>query len=142
MKALSEEYLISPSQAAVQAMKGVEAYELGTRETFKAATSQAKPTTPVLVERLDYANSYYYIVPVAKKAKAGVPLAVIVDGRTGVYNQSIVSATGTENILSLNDPEQAASMVIGQDIQLPGMLGRLHVLPQAVSRHPTMVWKP
>jgi hypothetical protein len=142
MEALAVDYLISPSQAASRAVEGIEAYDLGTRETYKAAMSQAKPSTPVLVERLDRVNDYYYIVPVARKAESIVSLAIIVDGRTGVYNQSIVSEAGTENILSLNDPEQAAAQVIGQDIQLPGVRGRLHVLPQAVSQHPAMVWKP
>ena len=142
MEPLSAEFLISPSQAAAQARRGIEAYQLGGRETFRAALSQAKWKEPVLVERLDRTNSYYYIVPVANEATSQVPLAVIVDGRTGIYNQSIVSAAGGENVLSLNDTEQAEAKLIGQDIQLPGTLGRLHVLREAVSRHRTMVWKP
>jgi hypothetical protein len=71
-----------------------------------------------------------------------VPLAIIVDGRTGVYDESIVSASGTEAVLSLSRPEDAEKKLIGQDIQLPGLLGRLHVLGETLGRHPTMVWKP
>jgi hypothetical protein len=142
MEGLSVEHLISPSQAATQAMAGIQAYDLGIRDTFKTALRKAGPGAPVLVERLDHPNSYYYIVPITENPGGSVPLAVIVDGRTGVYHQSIVGASGVENVLSLNDPEQAAREVIDQDIQLPGKLGRLHVLRETVSQHPTMVWKP
>jgi hypothetical protein len=142
MAGLSVEHLISPSQAVEQAMAGVRAYELDTRETFQAAMSKAIPRTPVLVERLDRTNSYYYIVPVANESTSNVPLAIIVDGRTGVYDESIVSASGTEAVLSLSRPEDAEKKLIGQDVQLPGLLGRLHVLGETLGRHPTMVWKP
>jgi hypothetical protein len=142
MEPLSAEFLISPSQAVAQARRGIEAYGLGTREAFRVALNQAEWEEPVLVERLDQTNSYYYIVPLSNEATSRVSLAVIVDGRTGIYNQSIVSAAGGENVLSLNDPEQAEAKLIDQDIQLPGMLGRLRVLRETISRHRTMVWKP
>jgi hypothetical protein len=136
------DFLISPTQAVSQAMRGLDAYELLKRETFKAAVTRPSPGTPVLVERLDRTNSYYYIVPVTNERTTDIPLAVIVDGRTGIYKQSIVSAAGAENVLSLNGPDEAAAKVVGHDLQLPGTLGRLHIPPQAVSHHPTMVWKP
>jgi hypothetical protein len=142
MEPLSVEELISPSAAAERAMAGIDAYDLSARDDYKSAMRNAEPGAPILVERLDRPNSYYYIVPIAGRSGDHVPLAVIVDGRTGVYNQSVVSAAGRENVLSVNSPEQAAEAVIGREIQLPGRLGRLHVLPQAVSQHPAMVWKP
>ena len=142
MDPLSEEYLISPSKALEQATKGIQAYKLGARQPVRAALHGAKWKAPELVERLDQTNSYYYIVPLAHEKTSNISLAVIIDGRTGVYNQSIVSATGRENVLSLSDPNQAEEKLIGQDLQLPGMLGRLHVLRDGVSRHKAMVWKP
>jgi hypothetical protein len=142
MEPLSAEFLISPSQAIEQAIKGVKAYELDERETFTSALRGAKWRQPTLVERLDQTNGYYYIVPVGRDATSEIPLAVIVDGRTGLYNQSIVGETGAEGVVNLSDAEQALAQLIGQEIQLPGRLGRLHVLPEAVSRHPALVWKP
>ena len=66
----------------------------------------------------------------------------LVDGRTGLYSQSIVRTAGKEDVVSLPDPEQTQAKLINQDIQLPGLRGRLHVLPATISRHPAMVWKP
>jgi hypothetical protein len=142
MDGLAAEYLISPSDAQEQAMKGIDAYGLGARPTFRVAMRNGRPMTPVLVERLDRVNGSYYIVPVGREGTGEMPLAVIVDGRTGVYNQSIVGAEGTENILSLNKQIEAEGKIIDRNIQLPGNLGLLHVLRQTVSPHPTMVWKP
>jgi hypothetical protein len=141
MERLVVDHLISPSQAQQQAIKGLSAYELDTRQTIQAASHKASTRTPVLVERLDHPNSYYYIVPFGTQG-AEIPLAVIVDGHTGIYNESIVGESGTEDVVTLPDPEDARNKLIGRDIQLPGMLGRLHILKETVSLHPTMVWKP
>jgi hypothetical protein len=140
MEPLSAEFLISPSQAVDQVKKSIDAYELGKRDTFAKALDRATWKQPVLVERLDQPNSYYYIVPASQDSE--IPLAVIVDGRTGLYSQSIVRTAGKEDVVSLPGPEQTQAKLINQDIQLPGLRGRLHVLPATISRHPAMVWKP
>lgn len=137
---MGDHLLISASQAKAQAAKGLSAYELDARQTFRTALRQGDSATPVLVERLDQPNSYYYIVPYGDSSD--IPLAVIVDGYTGLYSESIVRESGTENVLSLSHPEEARAKLIDRDIQLPGPLGRLHILQQTVSLHPTMVWKP
>lgn len=137
MEPLRAEFLISPSGAVEQAIRGIQAYELGGREAFGNALRQAYWQEPVLVERLDQTNSYYYIVPHANE------LAVIVDGRTGVYNQSIARVAGTdEDVLIRSKAEDAEAKLIDLDIELPGLRGRLRVLRPTLSRHPTMVWKP
>jgi len=141
MRPLPGHRLITADVALARANEGLRVHGLLDLDTHKRALTGTQPGQPVLVQRLDRLDSFYFIVPFSEPAGT-TALAVAVDARTGVYRQSIVRTAGQGTVLSLNDRQAASRVLVGRTIELPARLGRILVRPEAICHYPTLVWKP
>ena len=57
------ERIIDKETAARQAIRALEDLELFRNERFERILKYAKPAEPVLVQRLDRTNDFYYLIP-------------------------------------------------------------------------------
>lgn len=132
--------LIGAQTARELALRGVEQAGVLERENWRRAFDGAEPGDPVLVQRLDHPDSFYWTVPQLRGGTATV--AVNVDARTGLYMQSraLPEAEGTA-WLTL-DREQVDEAIYDRTHQLPGRSGKLRLRPgiACISRH--WVWRP
>jgi hypothetical protein len=79
------------------------------------------------------------------------PLAVLVDARSGQLLQSAVGEVPdidsvppeeADSVFTLISRPDAAALVIGKKVDLPGEAGRMRIRAEAVCQYPTLVWKP
>jgi hypothetical protein len=141
-KRMSGDRILTPDEAAACALAGLEQYGLREREPWKRSLAKTTPGTPILVQRLDRLDSFYYIVPMQVSRKV-VPVLVCVDGRFGNYLQAgRIPDRGGNALHDLNfDPKVALELIRGHSINL-GRKGRLTVRKEAFALYPTLVWRP
>jgi hypothetical protein len=96
---------------------------------------------PLLVQRLDRLDSYYWIVPTVDE-RGGLRAAVGIDARFGDYQQTMAVRNPDASLFGFADPEKAIEHVLGRQFELPGDAGRLFVRPQGLSVHSALVWRP
>jgi hypothetical protein len=137
----SGETLLKPEVAVKNALAGLRRHGLPERNDWKAALTDAEPGAPVLVQRLDEIDSYYFIVPF-KRQRKGVTAAVAVDARFGDYRQAIALPPGGSSILSALETKTVLEQTIGRRLQLGGRRGSLTVRKEAYCLYPTLVWRP
>ncbi len=133
--------LVRPGAAIKGALAGLERHGLPDREDWQPALRGAEPGTPVLVQRLDEIDSYYFIVPFTRGRK-GVTAAVAVDGWSGDYRQAISVPPEGSSILSALESKAVLDLILGQTLELEGRQGRLPVRKEAYSLYPALVWRP
>jgi hypothetical protein len=133
--------LMAAASVGTLAMAGVSRYGLDQRPDWGPALNNATAGTPLLVQRLDAVDSYYYIVPFTD-ASGDVRAAVSVNARTGDYRQSIMVDPGGPGILTGLDDDQIRALTIGKKFNLPNRQGRLFVREEAAALSPTLVWQP
>ncbi len=123
-----------------RAAESLKAYGLTTRETYRRTLERISFEQPVLVQRLDLADTFYYIVP----ARAGetIPLAVAIDAKNGVYLQSAVHTGREGSVITLKSRSEVAESILGSTIDLPNRGGRIPVRAEAVCQYPILVWRP
>ena len=140
-KRASGETLLKPEAAVRSALAGLKRHGLPDREDWKGALTNAEPGEPVLVQRLDEIDSYYFIVPF-ERSRRGVTAAVAVDARFGSYRQAIALPPGGSSILTGLTSNEVISETVGRTLQLEGRNGRFTVRKEAYSLYPTLVWRP
>ena len=132
---------LKPEAAVRSALAGLKRHGLPDREDWKGALTNAEPGEPVLVQRLDEIDSYYFIVPY-ERSRRGVTAAVAVDARFGSYRQAIALPPGGSSILTGLTSNEVISETVGRTLQLEGRNGRFTVRKEAYSLYPTLVWRP
>jgi hypothetical protein len=139
---LKGDRILVPDEARQRALGGLQEYQLPERESWKASLKDTHPGTPILVQRLDRRDAFYYIVPMVREPHA-VPVLACVDGRFGTYLQAGRVRDPHGNALRhLHlDPQWAKDKVLGQRISL-GPRGTLQVRPEGTALHPALVWRP
>jgi hypothetical protein len=140
-KRLRGERLISSEEAAKSARRGVEEYGLYERKEWKKALLKSEPERPVLVQRLDHLDHFYYIVPLGAGPKR-IKAAVVVDARFGQYRQAAALPERGSNLFTVLDGKAALDKVIGKRFELGNRLGRLLIRKEAFCLYPHLVWKP
>ena len=140
-KRLPGDVLMTAQAAIEHALAGVHHYGLEKREGFAEALEGARPGNPVLVQRLDRIDSYYYIVPFERRQE-GVVAAVGVDARFGDYRQTIALPKGGTSILTGLDPNRILEMITGHRFRLEGLEGSIMVRKEAFCLYPALVWRP
>jgi hypothetical protein len=140
---LRGERMLPPQDAADRAVAGLKQYGLYDRDSWKKALAKTSPGEPVLVQRLDHLDSFYYIVPLLATRKS-VPVLACVDGRFGDYLQAVALPERGANALAdvSFDSKPALQKILGQRIELGERLGRLLIRKEAFCLYPTLVWKP
>jgi hypothetical protein len=133
--------LLDPGFAVEQAQVGLRRYGLLERDSWRPALEDTEPGEPVLVQRLDRVDSFYWIVPMSRRGEV-VPAAVAVDARFGDYRQAIVLPEPQADAFVLADDTALLDRVAGQRFELPEQQGRLPLRSEALHLYPTLVWRP
>jgi hypothetical protein len=134
------ETLLRPAEAAEYALAGLHQFGLHERKGWQQALGDTAPGSPVLVQRLDQLDSFYYIVPFSREK--AVTAAVAVDARFGDYQQTIALPEGGASILTALDPRTVRDMTVGQRLHLEDSLRPILVRREAFCLYPTLVWRP
>ena len=95
---------------------------------------------PVLVQRLDRSDSYYWIVPAEEDG--AMRAAVSIDARFGDYREAMILRGEGSPFIGFRSAEEVVENIAGRRFELPDDGGRLLVRPEGTSVHPCLVWKP
>jgi hypothetical protein len=96
---------------------------------------------PLLVQRLDRPDSYYWIVPTLDR-RGGLRAAVGVDARSGDYQQTLAVRNPDASLFGFVEPQKVTDHVLGRRFELPRGGGPLLVQRQGLSVHSALVWQP
>jgi hypothetical protein len=133
--------LLTRGQAARAASAGLKAFGLYERERWRHALSNTNPGDPVLVQRLDHLDRFYYIVPMHRTQRR-IPVLVNVDARYGTYQQAVALSDRHSQHSPSIDREKLLARVLDTRFELEDRLGNLPVRREAFCLYPTLVWKP
>jgi hypothetical protein len=123
------------------ALNGIKEYGLFKRKVWDKALQKTNPGRPLLVQRLDRLDSFYYIVPM-QESERRVPVLVNVDARFGYYRQALAIPDGSMDFVANIDRKAILKTVVSRKFELEGHLGRLLVRREALCLYPTLVWRP
>jgi hypothetical protein len=132
--------LVRGERATQRAEESLKAYGLVARENYGRVLERARFGEPVLVQRLDLPDTFYYIVPARVAGRA--PLAVLIDAKNGLYLQSSVDNSNEGSVFTIRSRAEVARSIIGTVVELPDRRGRIPVRDEAVCHYPTLVWRP
>jgi hypothetical protein len=133
--------LIEPRVAAELSLRSLEEAGLTERATWRTALEGTELVgDPVLVQRLDRIDSFYWVVPWGRDREATA--VVNVDARFGSYLQARALPDPKGTALLTLDRGALQEYVFGRLHQLAGRQGEIRIRPEAacVSRH--WVWRP
>lgn len=133
--------IISKKEAVESALTGIKLNNLGEKKWWKKAFTKNDPGDPVLVQRLDRLDSYYYIVPF-NSANQHSNAMVSVDARFGDYKQSALLPEPAPHLESAYDKKKLIKNIVNSRFSLGKQFGKLIVRPEAFCLYPTLVWKP
>jgi len=137
--------ILSPDAAQKAALKGLEQQGLFEREDWRALFGSTQ--TPLLVQRLDVVDDYYYLVPFGQSDRR-VGAVVRVDAFSGEYLEaSAFATTGEEGLWGSvlrewRSEDDARRQIAGRKFELPQRGGRVLARPEGIGIHPSFVWKP
>ncbi|MFT3910638.1 MAG: hypothetical protein QM737_14525 [Ferruginibacter sp.] len=124
------------------AFDGIKLYGLTRKKWWKKALSESKAGEPVLVQRLDRANSYYYIIPF-NDTEANSNALMSIDARYGDYKQGVILPKPAPHLSSAYNRKEVVKKVVNTKIMHDDdKLGRMVIHPEAYCLYPTLVWKP
>jgi hypothetical protein len=132
--------IISKKDAVKSALHGIKLHGLNDRKGWKNSFSKTSPGEPVLIQRLDRYDSYYYIVPFGSERLSNA--LVSIDARYGDYKQTAMLPEPANHFENVYEHEKILKKVINKRYLLDEQLGRLIVRPEAFCLYPTLVWKP
>jgi hypothetical protein len=132
------ERLATSEEASTFVLKGIDEHNLLQNKEFAQAIDGAKPTDPVLVQRLDLADKFYYLVPMIRNKEITAVLSV--DALYGNFRGAHVLGKSTTALYIHRD--EVMQKVIGKPIDLGQKFGRIVIREGAFCFYPTMVWRP
>ena len=130
--------MITPNNAIEFALRGVEIHNLTQDKIFSKALNGSKPQDPILVQRLDLLDTYYYIVPIARNGEVTAMLRV--DGIYGNFQGGKTVSNPKKNPFTIR--RQIIKNILENPLQLDNKKGSLIVRKEAFCFYPTMVWRP
>jgi len=130
--------LIGPD-AMKFAERGIEEHYLMEDKLFQKALDGAQPSDPILVQRLDLPDAYYYLVPMLRKDT--VTALISIDGLYG--NLGGARALPEPVRWPFVDGKEVFEKIIEKKhIELGDRRGKLVVRKRAHCFYPIMVWRP
>lgn len=133
--------LLKPSQAIELAITGLRRVGLLERSEWAGVFEATEPATPVMVQRLDVADSFYCLVPFVNGR--GVVAAVVdVDGRFGDYRQAMALPETETSLFAVLEERAVREMAVGRRLELENGRGSLLVRREASCLYPMLVWRP
>jgi hypothetical protein len=133
--------LIDAREAKDSALARVQETGLLERESWWNIFNGVETGNPILVQRLDRPDSYYWIVP-ASDSEGGLRAAVSIDARFGDYQSALSLHEADAALFGFRDAVEVVAHVANQRIALPGYAGLLNLRPEGTSVHSAYVWKP
>jgi hypothetical protein len=133
--------LIPPEEATRNAIAGLQEAGLYERESWSRVLRDSNPGRPLLVQRLDRTDTFYYIVPMQTGAEQ-ISVMASVDARYGDYRQAVAIPARSRSLSFQVSGDTAQEQVVGRRVELGERLGRVLVRPEAICRYPMLVWKP
>jgi hypothetical protein len=133
--------VLTRDEALRLALESVSEFKLAERKRWQPALANVKAQPPLLVQRLDHADSFYYIVPLGAtpdRATAGI----VLDARYGHYLESVALPEGGSSVIGRLDPKGARELILNQRFELENFAGRVLVRPDVICACDTLVWKP
>jgi len=133
--------LLSSEQSGRLAVELLDELKLAKRPVWGKALAKVKPQTPLLVQRLDRKDSFYYIVPLGASAERS-SAAVVLDARYGVYPQSAALPETTNSVIGSLSAKAALEAILNRRFDLEDFAGRVLARPGAICSCDSLVWKP
>ena len=135
------EKIIDKETAAKYAEESMKDYQLPNQYFLKNILRGVKPGNPILVQRYDRNNDFYYLVPMQNQ-KGNIYSFVSVDGRFGNYRESAF-AKDLENPLVFEQLNREDILkILGTRLHLDQKGNGLIIYPEALVISPVMIWMP
>jgi hypothetical protein len=132
--------LIEARQAVELSDKAIEGIGLNRRDNWRKALDATKIGDPVLVQRLDRPDDFYWIVP---RGRGDATTAMVsIDALSGEYMQAWAVPEAQRSTLLALDREQVSSLVVDTLHELPDLQGRLMIRPEVATISNHWVWRP
>lgn len=130
--------VIQPDEIRVRAAKEIKAYGLDTKENIVESLADSTPGKPVLVQRLDRPDEYYYLIPFRKgRAITAMAMMHADDGKLGRF--SAYENPRKNYILSQSTMKKK---IVGKSIRIKDHKGKLVFREGGFKMSSTLVWKP
>jgi hypothetical protein len=133
--------LISRDQVSRLAMEIVKERQLPQDEPWRKSLKGVRPAGPVMVQRLDRLDDYYYIVPLVS-GKQAATAALVLDARFGDFQQAISFPKPDKSIVSLPTSKAVLKQVVGKTFEMERYHGFLRFREEATVVLEPWVWKP
>lgn len=130
--------LIGLEEATRFALRGIDEHNLTEDKLFVEALKQARPEKPILVQRLDLLDAFYYIVPMVRGGAITATLSV--DGLYGNFQGGRAFREPAKRLFVSG--KEVLENLIGQSIELGEKRGKLVIRKEAHCFYPIMVWRP
>ena len=137
-KRLNGDNLIPPGTVRELMQSLLEQHRLYEIEHMAVSFLQTAPGQPILVQRLDLPDSFYYLVPMQRGEE--ITALVSVDALHGTLNGTQYAAI-TSTALH-HKPDQARKLVYGKTFDLGDGAGRVTFQAGISGLNPMMVWRP
>lgn len=132
------ERLLAHEEVVELAKRAIEQHGLQENELFAKVLGGGRWHAPVLVQRLDLLDTYYYLVEIGNGDSANAVLAV--DALVGEFQGGHVFDEPMEPLMvRRRELEERVSL---RPIEWPEGEGRIILRPEAYCLYPALVWKP
>lgn len=137
--------IIDPEEVERYTVRGIEMHDLLSNKVFNTVLKGARASKPLLVQRLDLPDTFYYLTPMLSGETVTSVLSV--DGRFGDFRGALVlgrekNEQGQGSRSHIIDREEVLKKVLSNPLELRSELGRLTVREGAFCLYPTLVWRP
>ena len=133
------ERILDKQTAARWALTGLRDSGLARHDRLKELVHKVEPGEPILVQRLDRKNDFYYITPMSRAGR-NIDLLVSIDARFADYKQTSFT-TNEESSLSFQPLSREEILrMLGRRVVVGKEVIPIH--PEAICIYPTLVWRP
>ena len=130
--------IVSSEKVARFAIKGIDNHGLRNDKLFAKALDGANPTDPILVQRLDIPDTFYYLLPMTKNDRVTSLLSI--DALYGNFRGGQVFDKPIRK--PFVDRNSIIKELLGKPVDLGDKLGRVIIRDGTFCFYPIMVWKP
>lgn len=137
--------LLKPQEAVESARAGLDQYHLKESELAYSALRNGRVGDPVLVQRLDRPDDFYYLAPWVDNEQLSA--LIDIDARFGTF-KSIRILEESDRDRKIDHqwwrwrPESVTDRIDERVFDLPSEQGRLRVFPGTYCIQPVLVWMP
>lgn len=135
------EKIIDKKRAVQAAVKALDDYGFKKYDFLTTILEGIKPGNPILVQRLDKLNDFYYLVPFFGKTK-NIHSLISIDGKFATYQESAFIERPGKTISFDPLSHKQILRLLGKGVRLRQEKKLLRIHPQAMCIYPILVWRP